>query len=286
MPYTEQRPVNPGAVPIFEKKEHAMSKPQAIRAHTTLSHVQLWLYTAWFQLLIRYRKTLLGPLWILVGPALFISFLGLLYAQVGGVPKAVFIPHLTIGLITWTLITGFVTTSPTVFQRAKAQILQSGMSLIDIVMGSVFSTVIQFMHQIVLILAIFIIFHKSVSLYALVSLIGLGILILNGVWLTVFFGILGARYRDLTEIVQAIMRIAFLATPIIWMPGSGGRGGVMGAFLVFNPFYHFLELIRAPLMGEQIAPLSWAVVLSITVIGFALAYFIHRRFAKNIPLWV
>ncbi len=82
------------------------------------------------------------------------------------------------------------------------------------------------------------------------------------------------------------MRIAFLATPILWMPGTMGRGGVMGAFLVFNPFYHFIELVRAPLLGNPIAPLSWIVVLAITVAGFALARFFNRRFGRYIPLWV
>ena len=83
------------------------------------------------------------------------------------------------------------------------------------------------------------------------------------------------------------MRVAFLATPIIWMPGmGGGRSKVMGAFLDFNPFYHFLELIRAPLLGNPIAPLSWIVVITITITGFTLAYYFYNRFAKNIPLWV
>ena len=60
----------------------------------------------------------------------------------------------------------------------------------------------------------------------------------------------------------------------------------MGAFLTFNPFYHFLELIRAPLLGNPIAPLSWLVVLSITVAGFALAHVFYQRFARLVPLWV
>ncbi len=252
----------------------------------SMKRIQLWGFTSWFQFLIRYRKTLLGPAWLLVGPIMFIAFLGLLFAQVGGVSRAEFVPHLTIGLIVWTLISGFVIGSTNVFQQAKGQILQGGIDLTDIVMVSVFSTIIHFLHQIVLIVAVFIIFSISVTPYALFSLVGVILLIINGIWLTIFFGIIGARYRDLAEIVQAVMRIAFLATPIIWMPGETGRGGVMGVFLVYNPFHHFLELIRAPLLGDPIAPLSWMVVLTITAIGFILAYFCFSRFAKNLALWV
>lgn len=245
-----------------------------------------WLYTAWLQFLVQYRKTLFGPAWLLVGPAMFICILGLLFANIGDSVPAVFVPHLAIGLIVWTLINGFVAGSTTVFQRGRAQILQGGMNLIDIIMVDVFSTILTFLHQIILVFAVFIFFGIDVFLYSLVSLLGLALLIINGLWLALFFGIIGARYRDLAEITQAIMRIAFLATPIIWMPGSAGRGGVMVIFLKYNPFYHFLELIRAPLLNQPIAPLSWIVVIVITVFGVGLANVFYSRFHKQVPLWV
>lgn len=221
-----------------------------------------------------------------MGPALFIAILGLLFSAVGNVPRAVFVPHLAIGLVAWTLISGFVTGSTTIFPRSRPQILQGGMSLADLVMVDVFTTGLQFLHQVPIIAAVFVIFGLGVGLYALVSLAGLALLIANGVWLTIVFGIIGARYRDLSEIVTAVMRIAFLATPIIWMPGEGARGGILGVYLTLNPFYHFLELIRAPLLGNAIAPLSWVVVLSITALGFGLAQTMYGHFARRVPLWV
>ena len=251
-----------------------------------LSRFEFWLYSSWFKFLIQYRKTLLGPVWLLVGPALFILVLGLLFSQVNAVDADLFIPHLTIGLITWTLISGFVTNSTTVFQRSRPQILQGTMRLSDIVMVDIISTVLQFLHQVVIVFAVFLIYSRSVSLYSFVSLLGLALLIANGIWLTVFFGIIGARFRDLAEIVGAIMRIAFLATPIIWLPGETSHGLLMSAFLTFNPFYHFLELVRAPLLNAAIAPLSWMVVLTLTVIGFALAIVFYQRFFRQVPLWV
>lgn len=245
-----------------------------------------WPYIAWLNFLVRYRKTAIGPLWLLVGPTLFIATLGLLFSRINGAEAAIFMPHLAIGLVVWTLVSGFVTGSSTVFQRNRPHILQGNMQLADLVLQDVFSTILQFLHQLVIILAVFLIFGCTVGIYALVALIGLALLIANGIWLTIVFGIIGARYRDLTEIVQTVMRIAFLATPIIWMPGPSGRGGALGAFLTFNPFYHFLELIRAPLLGNPIAPLSWLVVLFTTAAGFTIAHVIYQRFSRLVPLWV
>jgi len=244
------------------------------------------IYLAYFDFAVQYRKTLIGPIWVLVGPTLFICTLGLLFGEVSQASSDVFIPHLTIGLITWTLISGFVNGSATVFQRNKSQIMQGGMSLLDICKVDVIRTIIHFLHQVLIILGVFIIFDLPFSQFSLISVLGLGILIINGFWLTVFFGIVGARYRDLTEVITAIMRIAFLATPIIWLPLERGSGGIMGAFLTYNPFYHYLDLIRAPLMGNDISPTSIAVVAIITCLGGVFTFFFYRRLHFRVPLWI
>ena len=164
--------------------------------------------------------------------------------------------------------------------------MQGGMSLIDICKVDVIRTIIHFLHQVLIILGVFIIFDLPFSQFSLISVLGLGILIINGFWLTVFFGIVGARYRDLTEVITAIMRIAFLATPIIWLPLERGSGGIMGAFLTYNPFYHYLDLIRAPLMGNDISPTSIAVVAIITCVGGVFTFFFYRRLHFRVPLWI
>ncbi|PWW00223.1 ABC-2 type transport system permease protein/lipopolysaccharide transport system permease protein [Hoeflea marina] len=239
-----------------------------------------------FRFLLRYRQTALGPLWLLIGPALFIALLGSLYAQIGSTTSAQFVPFLAIGLITWNLLSGFTTQAATVFQRDRASLLQGDMTLGRIAMIDVNTNILMFLHQALIIAAVFLIYRVPLGPYALVSLLGLAIVIINGVWVTMLLGILGARFRDLSEILQAIMRIAFLATPIIWMPGEDGRGGVMGHFLAFNPFYHFLEIVRAPLLGTAIAPSTWAVVLVLSACNCLASWFVTRRYGRYVPLWI
>ena len=252
--------------------------------------LERWIYVAWFSFIVRYRSTTLGPFWLIVGPILFIGLLGALYANVGNVPANILIPSMTVGLIVWTLIGGFAGQSSTVFQRNRAQLLQGSMSLTEIVMVDVITTVLQFMHQIIIIVAVFIIFLQPLTLYSLLGVVGLVLVIANGYWLTMVFGIVGARYRDLSQVMSAILRIAFLATPIIWVVpevASGNfRNGLLGKFLLLNPFYHFLEIIRAPLLGNRIAWSTWVVVFLMTIGGFTLMRFMHKRFARLVPLWV
>jgi ABC-2 type transport system permease protein len=256
------------------------------RITSTTNPIQFWLYSAWFNFVVNYRRTILGPAWLLVSPALFVGCLGLLFTKINATTASQFIPYFAIGYVCWTLVSGFITSSPTVFQRNQPQILQGGCSLTDIIMVDVIFTVLHFLHQAVIIVIVMLIYGIPLKFYSLVSLVGFTLIIANGIWLSYFFGIVGVRYRDLGQIVQSIVGIAFLATPIIWMPSMGDRSGVLEAFLTFNPLFHFLELIRAPLLGNPIAPLSWVVVLSITVAGFALARYTYDRLSRHIPLWV
>ena len=245
-----------------------------------------FIYLSYFTFLLRYRRTMLGSLWLLIGPSLFIALLGLLYTEIGAVHQEVFVPHLAIGLITWTLINGFIVASATVFQRSRPQILQGAQSLDNIVAVDVTTTLLYFVHQLPIIVIVFLIYGIGLNWIALESLLGLSLLVANGVWASYVFGILGARYRDLIEVFNAVMRIAFLATPIIWMPGEGMQGGVMGAFLIYNPFYHFVEIIRAPLIGQSPALLSWGVVIGFTSVGFLTAWILKKRYARLVPFWL
>ena len=117
------------------------------------------------------------------------------------------------------------------------------------------------------------------------SLIGLGLLVINGIWYSVVFGILGLRFRDISEIIIAVMGALFFLTPILWMPESAGRGGILGPYLTFNPFYHYMEIVRAPLLGNPIEPFTWFVVLSLTAIGIVMALVFNKLFSKNIATW-
>lgn len=240
----------------------------------------------WLRFLVRYRMTALGPIWLLIGPSLFIAVLGFLYAEIGTADPYVFIPHLAAGLVLWTLIAGLVTGSTTVYQRNRADIMQGGQTLGDVVTNDVITTLLGFLHQVPIVVVVFLIYRVHLGWTALLSIPGIVLIVANGVWATQVFGVFGARFRDLSEIFSALMRIAFLATPILWMPGPDTKGTVMGAFLTYNPFYHFMEIVRAPLLGNPISPLTWGVVVSTTVIGFLLAYLVNRRFSRYVPLWI
>lgn len=239
---------------------------------------------AWMSFSIQYRRTLLGPLWVLVAPSIFVVALGSLFGAIGQRTPKEFIPYLTVGVVIWSLIGGLIPKSATVFQRNRSHILNGSLALSEIIIQDVIVNFILFLHQIILIFIVIIYFQTPLEISLLLCLPALILIIVNCTWVTSVFGILGARFRDLAEIFQAVMRVAFLATPILWMPGE--RSGVFKYFTLYNPFYHFIEIFRAPLLGRPIEAVNWIIVVAITVIGVLLARYIHSRYARYVALWV
>jgi len=198
---------------------------------------------------------------------------------------------MTIGFICWTLLGGFLSRSSTLYVRNKAIMMQGEVRHTDVILLDLSELVIHFFHQAVLIVLVCIVYKTIQSTYALWSLLGLLVVILNGLWFTIVVAILGARFHDLTQLMTSVSSILFLATPIIWMPavgrdGSvGGRGNILETYMDFNPFYHFLEIIRAPLMNNPITPLTIIVVSSVSVVGFIMATFVYYRYRHMVVLW-
>ena len=78
----------------------------------------------------------------------------------------------------------------------------------------------------------------------------------------------------------------FLLTPIIWYPALMPADSLRGQLMRFNPFYHFVTLFRAPIMGEPVETLTYYYVGVMTVLGLALATIVYRRYARFVPLWI
>lgn len=240
--------------------------------------------------MLRYRRTIIGPFWMIVRPVLFILFLGALFVGLSRFSTSEFIPHMTIGFICWTLFGGYLNRSDTVFSRNKAFLLDNKRKYTDIVILDNAELIMHFLHQSIIIVAVTAYYGTLKSSYAFMSILGFFIVIITGIFVTIIIGILGSRFKDIGQITASISGIAFLATPIIWMPDlegvSKGRGNILSAYLDYNPFYHYIELIRAPLMGNPITTYTWIFVGVGTTFSALFAAFLYKKCRHLIVFWI
>ena len=168
------------------------------------------------------------------------------------------------------------------FIEAEGIIKQINLPLPIFPLRVVFRNLIIFAHNFVIYFVVILIYPVDMGWITLAAIPGLAILLANAVWCSVLLGMLSARFRDLPQIVASILQIAFFATPVIWRANL-----IEKKLLVFaNPLYHFIEVIRAPLLGQSPDPSSWFVVGAITILGFVSTYLFYHSFRSRIAFWV
>jgi lipopolysaccharide transport system permease protein len=97
-------------------------------------------------------------------------------------------------------------------------------------------------------------------------------------------GIICTRFRDITQIVAVFIQLIFFFTPILWMKKvlPGRNSWVTDC----NPFYHIIEIVRAPLLGVAPSGILWAYMLAYIAIAAVMALFFLKKFRHRVSYWL
>jgi ABC-type polysaccharide/polyol phosphate export permease len=245
-----------------------------------------WGYSTWLDIIIRYRKSKFGLLWILVPPMMYILGMGYFFAKVQGMNPLVFMPHIGCGYMLFRLITMVMVESTSVLPMHSGYILDGKVRLTDFVLRVVFKAGFYFLTSLFVLGPVLVaspIFHPE-GIPA--SLFGFLLLMLNMVWISGVISLFGARFPDAHEFMGNVFILGFLITPILWYPSTAPANTLHGIFMRMNPAYHMIELVRAPLLGQPITGHSMYLVIFAIFFGWGLWIWLYRRYARYVALWV
>src|SRR5258706_4715928 len=243
----------------------------------------LWLRLGWNDILQRYRRSMLGPCWLTASMAIMVISLGVLYAELFNTPIHDFLPYLCVGLLVWNLMSSFLTEGGTLFTGAESYIKQIRLPYSVYVFRSSWSKLIIFAHNFIIYLGVLLYFEIWPGAVALLAIPGLLLLLVNGAAITLCIGMVSARFRDVPQLINSVVQIVFFVTPIMWKPELlRGRAYIAD----FNPFYHLLEIVRAPLLGSLPSATSYLAVLLITLVNAVIVGAFFARFRSRISYWV
>ena len=239
----------------------------------------LWGRLGWNDILQRYRRSILGPLWLTISMAVLIGALGLLYAKLFKVDVAEYIPFLAIGFVLWQLISGILLDGCNVFVHSEGIIKQIKLPLSLHVYRVLWRNFLTLLHNSVVVVFVLVYFNIGVNLNTLLALVGIFFIVINGGWFSFLIGMLCARYRDLNPTIASLVTLSFFLTPIIWNPSLIPDRAFI---LLYNPFFHFVESIRAPLLGQPVQAETWWILTSITIIGWILVILRYPKWVENL----
>jgi ABC-type polysaccharide/polyol phosphate export permease len=242
-----------------------------------------WALLGWYDILQRYRRSTLGPLWLTLSMGVTIMALGVVYSALFQLDVVVYLPFLTIGFIIWAFVSSQFIEGGQTFIQAEGLIRQVRLPYSIHVFRTVWRGIIVLTHNAVVYVAVAFWFGLPVGWVTLLVIPGLAFLVLNALWISAAFGLLCARFRDVPPIATSIVQLAFFVTPVIWKPELlADRHPLL---LLANPFHHAIELVRGPLLGYAPSTLSWAVTGGIGIAGCLLAVAAIGRFARRVPFW-
>lgn len=277
-------PARPGAAGIG---------PAVHRSRTSLALVdiaeglRLWrlaVSLGWLDIKLQFRGSALGPLWLTLGTAIMIGSMGAIYGRLFHLVLRDYLPYLSISMILWQVgISGITQDACSCFTDAASSIRSTRLPFSLQAFRVLVRSAVTFSYNIVVPIAVYAIFGLLPGPVALLALPGLGMWAMNAFALCLLLGSIGARYRDIPPIISSVLQIAFYVTPIIW---NAQQLGPRGWWLILNPFYSLLEVVRAPLTGIAPSPLIWGAAASLSVTLWAAGLLVFARSRPRLAFWI
>ena len=248
-----------------------------------LMRYDMWSRFAAHEIKQRFRRSVLGPFWLTASMGLFVGSLALISSTIFQQDMSKALPYIALGVIFWTLITGCISEGATAFLAREGLIRNVPMPISVHQYQMIARNLLAWLFNMVIYIALALYFAIIPNWSTLLFLLGAPLLLINLTWMAFVAGILSARFRDIPQVIASAIQIVFFLTPVFW---SVEIAPARPAFVELNPFYHLLEIVRAPLLGHSPAPLSWLVATVLALLGCAGTLWLYRRAQPRLAYWV
>ncbi len=237
----------------------------------------------WLDIKLRYRGSVLGPFWLTLSTAIMVLAMGLLYSELFHMEMQNYLPYLALSLVLWNTLGSIVSDACACFTSAEGTIRSIRMPFTIYATRTVVRNMLVLLHTVVVIIGVFVWYQVWPGVTALVCLPGMLLWVIDALAACLFLGAFCARFRDVAPIVGSVMQIAFFLTPIIWKPELIDGNAI---YLVFNPFYPLLALVRDPLLGQVPAWDIWLAACVWSALLCTASWLLFVRVRGRLAFWV
>ncbi len=286
IPHRPQAGARSTAAPAKPRGE-ARQSPLWTDLRDGLRRRHLWLNLAWKDIRARYRRTVIGPFWTVLSTAVLVGALGFVNSTLWHIDISTYLPFFCAGYIAWLLFITIINESGSSIVAAEATVKAIRIPYSVFTFRLLTRNVIVFGHNLLVYVAVALIFGVAPNVNMLLLPVGLALALLNYVWISLLLAVVCARFRDVIQLVASLSMILFFVTPIFWQPAQLDSAPAAKFLLADANFaYHLIDVVRAPLLGQPPQLLSFAYLGVAAVLGFALSALFLRRFYNRIAYWL
>ena len=248
-----------------------------------LARYPLWLHQGWVDVVHKYRRTRIGPLWHTLSLGIFIVSMGAVYSVIFKIDPVTYFRNVTVNLIVWTLISGAVTEGTGHFLAGQATALSMRFPYCAFSFAQTWRGLLMFGHHLLLYVLIAAATLLVPSAAIVLVIPALALVLLNCVWLSMIAGMACLRFRDLSPAIASGMQVLMFVTPIFWPADMLGQK--LAFVAEFNPLYHLVVILRDPLVGRLPDAGDWLWAGGSAVVGWLVAFWIYGRYRDRFAYW-
>lgn len=216
---------------------------------------RFWLHLGLEDILKQYRRSFLGPVWISINTAIFIGAFGLIGSQVFKIDVQTYLPFFCVSHVLFLFISQSISDSCQTFITASAFLKQTPYPKTAFGLRVIWRNLLMMGHNIPIAIIVLLTFGGLSDVRLLPFLCGLVFTVVCAALLSCILGVLCARFRDIPMIVTSLMQISMFLTPVMWQPSQLSERAQL--IVHINPLAAFLDLIRAPVLGQSVSSYSY-----------------------------
>ena len=229
------------------------------------------------ELAVKYRGSVLGYLWSMVNPLLFMAIISVVFSfVVKDIPSY----HLYVlsGILFWNLTSNSILggTHSIVGGASLLRKVRMPVWVFPIVPLLTFS--INFLLALIPYFLVFVTTGPDVipNLWQLPIVLGCFIVFLSGVCLVL--ASLNVFFRDIGHVIEPLLVMAMYGTPVIYNRHQPGFPEKVSIMLGYNPITHFVEAGRSCLFtAKPLDPSEWVTIFVLAAGSVVLGIFVFRR---------
>ena len=207
---------------------------------------RVWWFTATSRTRARFARTILGSFWLGLSNLLSIAVLALVYGTVFKVSDfRSYVVYLGIGLVLWNSIASAISSAPNLFEHNSRHLHNTNINPVFYPLEEWSFQIQTFAQSLLLVLLSLSLLSPSlIPNFFLFGILPLLNLILFLFWLPLIVCLLGARYRDVYQLVPIVLQLVFLLSPILYEKKNLGplswTAEINPLYLLISPFRHAL----------------------------------------------
>ncbi|MFA5899218.1 MAG: ABC transporter permease [Hyphomicrobium sp.] len=248
-----------------------------------LFEYEIWSGMALHEIRQRFRRSTLGPLWLTLSMGIMVGALGVVFSTLLKQDISQTLPYIATGLIFWGLLTNCINDGTTAFIGSETYIRNVPLPISVHIYRMIARNLIIWAFNMAIYVVVLVVFQIPIGWATLLFIPGFALFLLNLTWIAFAVAVLSTRYRDIPQVIVNLVQVVFFVTPVFWSLDSLPNHP---AFVALNPFYHLLEIVRAPLLGHFASPLNWAISFGSAAVGLAATAYLYRRAYARIAYWV